>query len=219
MKKVIFCFIAATLLPFLHGSAQSNISFGPTAGANLSKVSNLEGTYFLPGFNAGLFLIWAPGEHIGVGGEARYSQEGVKTESGDEGSDFYTESTVHMNYIRVPLRLTYFFGSYTAKVRPKLFIGPTLGFLASAHTESDVTAAGVTTSSDVDSKDDLHGFDLGVHAGAGINFRISEKGVWLNFDALYTQGLTDVTENDDATNLNQNISVNIGLAFPMGYSK
>jgi outer membrane protein W len=98
------------------------------------------------------------------------------------------------------LRLIYFFGEYGDSFRPKIFAGPTMGLLLSSKSQ------------DIDVKSTTNDFDLGVHAGVGLNIKIWEK-IWLNTDITYTQGLSDVTvnETDKIKNHNGNVGLNAGI--------
>ena len=105
----------------------------------------------------------------------------------------------------IPIRIIYFWGEFGDPVRPKVFVGPTLGFLMAAETGS------------IDIKDQYNGFDFGLHGGLGANFQLGERS-WLNTDITYTQGLTDITKSDfsEDVNRNGNIRLNVGLLFGLG---
>ncbi len=222
MNKIPLLVVCLVLRSII--SAQSNISMGVSVGGNFSTITDSsDNNLYKPGFNGGLFLIYGPTENWGIGAELKYSMEGTKYESILDANN-YTKSTTTLNYLRLPIRITYFFGSFEDNIRPKLFIGPTLGFLLGGDIETevsytDVFGNNIISNSTIDAKDDIigiNGFDLGIHGGAGVNIRLTEGGMWLNVDALYTMGLTDVYENDNIEGKNRNISLNLGLAFPFG---
>jgi outer membrane protein W len=117
-----------------------------------------------------------------------------------------------MNYLRIPLKFQYFFGDLGDNVRPKLFIGPSFAFLMGGKTE--VRSGEVTTT--IDSKDTFENFDVGLHIGAGFNYRLAER-TWLNFDVAYTHGLLDVAGSKSGSDAqNRLVNVNLGVAFGFG---
>jgi outer membrane protein W len=112
------------------------------------------------------------------------------------------ESAINLTYLRIPLKGYLFFRKNGDRFRPKVFIGPSFGFLV----DSDAKFNDV----EVDIKDVYNKFDLGLLAGLGFNARISE-GTWFNFDAGYTYGLLDVADN--ANGGNRNIGLSAGVLF------
>jgi hypothetical protein len=184
-------------------NAQSYFSMGPSVGFQHSWISfdHPESTsnVFHPGFNAGVSMVYSTESHFGLGADLKYSQEGVTVQT--DVLNVKTETDLNTSYIRAPFRLIYFFGDYGNAIRPKLFAGPTVAFLVSAKSEA------------VDVKESTNSFDAGVHGGVGLNVRLMPN-IWLNTDITYTQGLSDVTENDvDDKNHNGNIGINAGVLF------
>lgn len=183
--------------------AQHYFSMGPSVGIQHSWISfdhpESTSTTIHPGFNAGVSMVYSTESHFGLGADVKYSQEGVSLQT-----DILNVKTVtdwNTGYIRVPFRLIYFFGNYGNAIRPKLFAGPTVGFLISSKSE------------DVDLMESTNSFDAGVHGGVGLNIRLLPN-IWLNTDLTYTQGLSDVTKSDvDDKNHNGNIGLNAGVLF------
>lgn len=179
-------------------------SIGPSVGFQHSWISSelpdSASHTIHPGFNAGLSLVYSNESHFGLGADLKYSMEGTSIKT--EFLNVQTVTDWNTTYIRLPLRLIYFFGEYGNAIRPKIFLGPTLGALLSSKSE------------DVDVKDLTNSFDVGVHGGLGLNIRLLER-IWLNTDVTYTQGLSDVTQSDldNTKNHNGNIAVNAGLLF------
>jgi hypothetical protein len=196
MKKIILTtsFLLTGLVAFSQTGQtelkKAAFSIGPTIGVAhsfmfpfITQGINLVGNY-------GVTAIYAP-SNWGVGLDVRYSMEGSKTHT--------PEGTRHtdIDYIRVPIKAIYFMGAYDNSFRPKITLGPSLGFLAR---ESDT----------FDGK--ANGFDAGINASIGFNNRLS-SGIWLNVDLNYYQGLMDVMKDTGATEMNGNIGLNLGLAF------
>jgi len=215
MKKIIFSIAGLIVLSLTTVSVRAQyVSIGPSAGVGLSWISLDESGFDQQShvlWNAGATFVYSTESHFGFGADLKFSQEGYKISY--QVSEVTYESNVNMNYLRLPLRFIYFFGDYGNAIRPKIFIGPTPGILLSAKSNTDPGAS-------VDAKNTFNSFDLGIHAGAGINFRLAER-VWLNTDVTYYHGLLDATDDDvngDENNFNRNLGLNVGLAFGFGPS-
>lgn len=193
----------AFLAAIINVQAQ-NFSIGPSVGFQhswiSSELSDSSSHTIHPGFNVGLSLVYSDESHFGLGADLKYSMEGTSIKT--DVLNVQTVTDWNTTYIRLPLRVIYFFGQYGNSIRPKIFAGPTLGALLSSKSE------------DVDVKDLTNSFDVGVHGGVGLNIRLLQK-IWLNTDVTYTQGLSDVTQSDfdDTKNHNGNLAVNAGLLF------
>ncbi|MBC8045401.1 MAG: PorT family protein [Fimbriimonadaceae bacterium] len=206
MRTIKKLFIIFLLLTSLQGVAQ-NISIGPAVSFGSSWVSfdqtDSINSQFHPAFSGGVFIIYSPSSTWGFGADLLYSREGATVEQTILGSKFISE--VNFDYIRIPLKAIYFFNEYGDPVRPKIFIGPQIGFLLAAKFE------------DVDVMDAYNPFDAGIVAGAGANMRLAEA-IWLNVDVHYYQGLVDISDNTftDERNLNSNAAITVGVAFGLG---
>lgn len=199
MKKLMLMtgFILAGIAGFSQTSTDlpgkpSRFSIGPSVGFGHSYMLPYRTAGFYPSWSAGITAIYGPLEWWGVGGDIRYSVEGTKTKMGESG-----ERETQLQYIRVPLKAMVFFGNYEDDFRPKLTLGPSFGFLVGESDTYDAKA---------------NSFDAGINASAGFNYRV-RTGMWLNVDANYYQGLTDVRQHSGQRELNGNIGLNLGLAF------
>jgi len=199
MKKFLLALIISGSVCFT-ASAQSKFSLGPNAGVGGSWISNSTNSKTKLAGNAGLALVYSAAEHFGIGLDAKYSFEGGISESTD------AKTTVDLNYFRLPLKAIYFFNDYGDKVRPKVYVGPSFGFLTGGKTEIVVGNASTT----VDSKDYYKSFDFGVTAGAGVNVRLV-KNTWFNADLSYLHGISEIIKDSDAHN--RNLQVNVGVNF------
>lgn len=202
MKFIIT--ITFALLAFITGANAQNISIGPSVGLQHSWISGdlPDSTMhtFHGGFNIGASFVYSTESHLGLGADLKYSMEGTSIQT--ESNNVKTVTDWNTSYIRLPFRLIYFFGEYGHAIRPKIFLGPTIGVLLASKSEG------------TDVKDLTNSFDAGVHGGLGLNIRLIEK-LWLNTDVTYYQGLSDVTQSefDDTKNHNGNLSLNAGLLF------
>lgn len=186
---VILFFVAMSTMMF----AQEN-SIGPTIGYNHAWVSG-DNVKAKPGFNVGLIYNNSFLEHWGAGLSLLYSAEGAKAEVSD--------ISTNLTYIRLPLRLQYFFGDFGQAFRPKIYVGPSLAFLVGAKLDQN--------GNNIDVKDGYEKFDLGLLAGLGFNYRLKDQ-TWLNFDLGYTHGLLDISTGSNEPK-NRLINANVGVAF------
>lgn len=187
----------------LVANAQSKFSLGPNAGVGSSWIDNTPNRKSKLAGNVGLSLVYSAAEHFGLGLDAKYSFEGGK----------YTGAsaqpvTVNLNYVRIPLKAFYFFSSYGKRVRPKIYAGPSFGFLVGGKRTIERNIGSLTENS----KDFYKSFDFGLTAGAGLNFRLV-KNTWFNADINYLHGITDIRPSNREHNrsLGVNLGVNFGL--------
>lgn len=207
MKKLFL--ISAVCGSLLAGSqavtAQDNLSLGVTGNFGHTWMKDDVSNEFKPALGIGMRLVYSANAHIGIGGDIKFSAEGAKREAGA------VDINTNLNYIRLNPQFLYFFGDYGQAVRPKIFVGPSLGFLVGGKIKS--TADNVTVKAD--SKDYYKSFDLGALVGAGVNYRIS-PGMWLNIELGYTHGLLDQTKSDANTAYNRNLSAGVGITWGIG---
>jgi outer membrane protein W len=214
MKKAFLSMMVLAALTATKTNAQvkDNLSLGPIGGFGHSWISGdlATGTErkFEPSLNVGGRLVYSATPKIGFGLDAAFRTEGGKVESAA------TETRTNLNYIRLDPKILYFFGEYGQKLRPKIGVGPSFGFLVGGKTETKTDANTVK----FDSKDFYKGFDFGLSALLGFNYRLKSK-TWLNVDASYNHGLTNVAKNNigDA-NQNRSLFLNVGVTFGIGHA-
>lgn len=201
MKKVLMVLVISSCVSFVAG-AQSKFSLGPSAGVGSSWLDNTSNRKSKAAGNAGLSLVYSAAEHFGIGVDAKYSFEGGKYSLNNE------TTTANLNYVRVPLKFMYFFNNYGNRIRPKVFAGPSFGFLAGGTTKIETPVL----TRELKSKDYYKSFDLGLTAGAGLNIRMV-KNTWFNADVTYLHGLTDIrpTSKQHNRGIGANVGVNFGL--------
>lgn len=233
LRKFLLTTAACAAFAFT-GNAQQYFSIGPVISFGHSAITNGDlkdsdpdaqlSSKFNPSFSAGIGLIYAKHAHWGFGGEVLYSQEGFKKNfvynfpGSTTALDFDATSTI--GYIRVPLRVYYFFGQYQQKVRPKVYLGPSFGFKIAEKNElegnNEATKELLKHNSTPLSDNEINGFDAGLQAGAGVNITLS-KAIWLNVDANYYQGFLDVLKDESTgTNWNQHLRLQVGVLFGLG---
>lgn len=201
MKKALSAFILSIGFSLIAG-AQSKFSLGPNVGVGASWLDNTPNRDTKLSGNVGLSLVYSAAEHFGIGLDAKYSAEGGKYSVNNE------KTTVDLNYFRMPLKFIYFFNNYGNRVRPKLYAGPSFGFLVGGKTKIESPAQTIS----INSKDYYKSSDVGLTAGAGLNYRLT-KNTWFNADVNYLHGLTDIrpTSNQHNRGVGVNVGVNFGL--------
>jgi hypothetical protein len=211
MKKII---AGVALLTVGKLSTAQNVSIGPVVGVSHAWITSTENTTFKPSVNIGGTLVYSFQPHWGIGGDIRASFfEGVKTKV--ESGNTTQTTTLNATYLRIPIKAYHFFGQYGDRVRPKIYIGPEVGFFLGGKTKVK-TEGGVGGGTEIkgDSKDAFKSFDFGFVAGGGFNYRL-KKNVWLNVDLVYNNGLIDISEAE-SWNANRNLGLSAGVTFPLG---
>lgn len=194
-QSVMLCLLI--VLAFLQSAgAQEKFSMGPRVGVNFASVGgdNVLDAEANTRLVLGLTSTYSINEKAGIGIDLLYSGEG--SERGDE------LENLAMNYLRIPIMFQYFFRDIEDDFRPKIYAGVAPGFLLTAEVgEQDV-------------KDSYNSFDLGGTAGLGFHYRLSPRGVWLNTDLRYMRGLSNLLDNNGATELfNKQWQASVGVAF------
>lgn len=200
--------VAAVLFFCISSLQAQTISLGPTAGFGHSylkiKDSDLDSKFF-PAYNFGAKLVYSIKTHWGISADLRFSGEGGKLTT-KASSSF--ERKYRADYIRIPFQGIYFFGKLGDAVRPKIALGPSLGFLIGGKTTESIDDMSIT----LKTKDVLEGFDFGVNASFGANFRLKGD-KWINADITWYHGITNISGS--VSNIkNRNIGFNIGLLLP-----
>ncbi len=200
---------------FLAGATVNaqNLSLGPTAGFGHSW-SNVDigsaDRLFHPSYNVGAKLVYSFVSNWGISADLKFSSEGTSI-----GENMDNSIRVRSNYIRIPLQGIYFFGQYGNAVRPKVALGPSLGFLAGGQITAYDDGEKI---GDSKTKDYIKTFDIGLQASAGANFRLAPT-VWLNTDIGYYHGFLDAYKGSSNDFKNRNIGVNVGVTFGIGTIK
>lgn len=206
MKKLVLSAILCTGLLVISekAQAQSTFSLGPVVGFGHSGISNAssDNAVFKPSVQAGLTMIFSNQSNLGFGADILYSLEGAKREAGGNTFDY------SLSYLRIPLRVSYFFSDPNSSFRPKVSVGPSFGFLMGAKSEIKNDLGSFSSSN----KDGLNSVDIGLNVAVGFNYALATK-MWLNAELGYTQGFVDVIDAGSDSNLNNNLGLKVGLAF------
>jgi Outer membrane protein beta-barrel domain len=209
MKKTFL--LSAILLCLLHFTNAQNLSIGPSGGAGNSWLDvggdQNSSNRFHPFFSKGGKLVYSFESNWGVSAGLVFSSEG-----GTKSNDFFRTS-YRADYIRMPMQGIYFFGKLGDRVRPKIFLGPTIGVFVGGKTRVEDKESNIESVSSSDNV--FSSLDAGINTGGGINFRIA-KNIWLDTDVTYYHGLIDVFENANGPDVrNRSLSFNLGVTFPL----
>lgn len=186
----------------IHSMAQENVSIGPIVGVSVANLrGDIANNDWKTGATIGGFYNYSSESGFGFSGQLLYTQLGAQINN--------KTNDIRLNYVQVPLLLTYFLGRRGEAFRPKLFVGPNVNFLAAAKDRNGSSINGESNNST------YRPVDVGITAGLGFNYRLQNK-VWLNADVRYGAGLVDITRSDANSQYNQNIGVNLGVSFPFG---
>jgi hypothetical protein len=219
MKKILVLLLLAGITQ-VNAQSDAEWKFGPRVGVNIANFSDVDDSKARTGLVAGGYLVYSFHEHFGISLDLLYSMEGAKYKSTfvTPGITIRAENTTTLSYLRAPLLLNIFFGELGNPIRPKLMVGPDLGFLMSVKEESESTTEqnGQTTvtSTSSTSKDGYNTTDFGAVAGAGVNIRLADR-LWLDTDIRYYIGATEVFENStgDVKPKNQHLQLSVGIGI------
>lgn len=105
------------------------------------------------------------------------------------------------------------------RVSGHLLAGPALGLQLSCELALHVRGLNepaFDVNSDCEENDlDFRGFDVGLAGGAGIDIGLTDS-IDARLGLLYTLGLSDISEDDGEATKNRTLTVQTGLAFPIG---
>ncbi len=213
MKKGLL--VAGLVLSTLAVFAQDrqNTSLGINAGFGHAWIKNYGDNKYMPAGNVGLSFIYSTKSSFGFGVDLKYSIEGSKTEGTT--ADVMVTNTSKLDYLRLPFKAMYFFGTPGTRVRPKISVGPSFGYLIGGEREIKMIAGGNTTANSVDAKELYDRFDIGLHAAAGINYRLV-KNTWFMADLNYYNGFRNINKLGGPKFNNNNIGLNVGVNWGLG---
>lgn len=191
----------------IKAQVKQNLSFGPVAGFGHSWITNVDALKLNPSFNGGARIVYSASPNLGIGLDGTFRTEGFK-------SEIASRKTIHrLNYINLDPKLYYFFGKRGQHFRPKIGVGPTFGFLVGGKAKVESPSFPVN----LKSKDIYKGASLGIAGTLGFNYRI-KSGTWLNVDAVYNNGVSDLTKGSGDPK-SRSIFLNVGVTFGIGNYK
>lgn len=215
--KIKLANVPALLISFIillalgpQAMAQYTVAIGPKIGLGGSWISGKDAPSNQDVKVApvvGGFLTYSSANILGFTIEAQYNQKGARFNNVANNTDY----AQRLHYVEIPALVRFFFGSDGAKVRPNLFIGPSFNFLVKA-TQIAMNSDNSATRANTDS---FKNFELGAHAGGGLNIRMTDN-QWLDLNLRYMQGLTNINDVKTVPGRDDSI-MNSGLLFSVGY--
>ena len=192
--------LLALTLP-LTMKAQTKVwSIGPEAGVSISKYGNDASTSeFKPGAVTGLFVTYSIINTFGITTKFLYNERGALL-------DDNTRQT--LQYIEIPV-IGRFFLNREGNVRPNIYFGPSVAFLAGAKNKVGSNVEQIDSY-----KNSFNNVDFGLTGGLGCNFRI-HKETYLVLDARYTHGISDISMDNRDVN-NKSFALSAGVQFGIG---
>jgi outer membrane protein W len=163
---------------------------------------------FHPTVQFGRTAIYNFSDNVGIGLGTFFSTEGGTFKI--QNNTAARKAEQRMNYIRIPLGAMFTFGDPANKVRPRLGVGGSVGFLVGGKTyviSKDDVFAGAKTIKTMSTK-----VDAGATGSLGLSVRVAD-GFLINHDINYYHGLV---ENKYESNLPSFTHRSIGLS--MGFT-
>lgn len=177
-----------------HSRSTRNDHFGLKGGMNISNMSadpqELEDGDSLKSFAFGAWYGLPLNRRFTFQPEAFYSVKGDA-----ETVDGFTSST-KVSYLDVPVLAKMGF-MHGGSVQPSLFVGPSVALNLSAKSKFEGEGSDI----EVDVKDQMNTFDVGLVVGGGVDIPVGRRNFGL--ELRYSKGLTNAAGDDangDATN-------------------
>jgi hypothetical protein len=175
MKKIV---VMAALACCVVSFTQAQLTPGIKGGLNITDVSNFNGDNRISG-HVGVFLHHTINSRWCIQPELLYSGQGQKYMTGEG------ERTLALSYIQVPVMVQYY------PVKQLYFeAGPQIAFLTSAKSKGN--------GNDTEVDGNYNKADFGLNLGVGIAATRQ-----LGFYGRYHAGLTDISKNNNVTNMNR----------------
>jgi hypothetical protein len=199
--RVLTMVMATLAFALPRAAAAQGLTYGAKAGVTLATVSEDaeadSGWGYRVGLAAGGYVALPLGSRLAIQAEGLFNQKGARADVDD------LVTTLKLDYVEVPVLVKYAVTHGGAR-SIHVFGGPSIAF----KVRSRATASFGDTTIDTDEDENIENVDLGVAAGAGVDF-----GKW-SIDGRYTFGLSNLVKSDDEAELRSRaISVLVGVRF------
>ena len=184
------------------------------------------------GFMGGGYVTAHVTPKFGIRLEALYASKGTKGDnSGSIGVydatnvfqgnfDVSGTNTITINYFELPLlAVMYFPSSPTGSF--EVFAGPSFAFKTSAKSKAELTLSGFGSSQTGTDTQDISNqvADTDVGGVLGVGYSHKTSNAILSVDLRWTQGFSKVDDSGGQDWKNQNLSLMVGVGFPIGGTK
>lgn len=199
MKKLLLSLIAG--IAFLGSvKAQSEFTFGPKVGLNVSNITHSHGDN-KASIHAGMFAEARFTDWLGVQAEILYSRQGWRDKVDIDG-DKDVKAKYRVNYLNIPILARFYVWDGLS-----VDLGPQLGIALNA--KEKYKHGGSTV------KDKIHNLNtLEVSFAMGLSYEFN-RGLILS--ARYNLGLSNVFDKDDFGADNKNHVFQLGLAYRLNW--
>lgn len=204
MKKIFL--LCSILLGSTCYAQNTGLGFTGASGVSWISGTGLK-TSPAPSLNIGATLVFLTDAQLGFSADVVFSNEGVNYTKDYFGTT--TNTRFNSEYIRVPLRVTYFFNKYHSRIRPSIAVGPSLGFLTGGKIMTDHPNGQVQRQY---VNDVLKPFDVGVQGALGLSFNLGQD-LWFNTYISYYQGLLKQNKEGDENMKNGHLLLNASVTF------
>lgn len=176
------------VLLIAHCLNAQHVNFGLKVGLNVFNIQNDNSTTYDPkaGLNAGLIGHIHLSRHFALQPELIYSQKGAKFTVAN------VDRRLKLNYLNIPILFQFMFNNGF-----RIQAGPEIGILLQAKQK--------TGNTNLDVKDDLKLFDLGLAAGVSYVHPPTGFGI----DLRYVKGLVNINSEGTETSKNQGFQVGV----------
>lgn len=195
MKKILLLFVALGLISV--GKAQSDFSFGPKAGLNLTNISNSDGNN-KASIHLGAFAQARFTDLVGMQVELLYSRQGYADKYKVEGKNIKLKGRV--NYLNIPV-----LAKLNVYKNLSVDLGPQLGFALNA--KAKLKSGGTVVKEKIH---DLNTFDLSFAMGVAY-----ELDMGLIVSARYNLGITNVFDKDVVGSNNKNRVFQLSVGYKL----
>lgn len=197
MKKVFVLFLLVVCCLNNITAQRTGLKAGVTlASAQYTVKSTSISTSNLAGFHGGLMIELPVSNSVFINTGLFYSQKGMKM------SILGVEGKVSIDYLEIPLSLTYKYDLIVAKLFVQL--GPYIGLGLSGRVDAGQQVQKIEFGSD---NDELKRTDFGINVGGDIEIKFIQLGV------NYGLGLVDLENDPEAIMMNGVLSLSTGILF------
>lgn len=172
---------------------------------------------FVFGLQFGGVFEYGINDQFSIQPELLYIKKGVSNEF--LGFDGDGQTDLIFNYIELPILVKYKYGA-TENLNLYFTGGPTVGFLESGRSETDLFVGGDRIEENVDLEfgddDSFRRFEIGISIGIGAYIPLGVGNLF--GEARFATGITDLNDNDlsDASTSNIGLGLSIGYLYPLG---
>ena len=194
---------AQTTLVIRGGLSRATMSGVPTYGLPESALKARTG------LSLGASATIPVQENFGLRLDCGYVQKGYRAElQGAEGN-------LYIDYIELSGLGSVNLAPSGSSATANLHVGPSFAFKTGCEASATVSLGGETSNVSELCGEYVKGIDLGITGGIGAEIAVSEQ-MTLAVDLRYTLGLMSIDESGEEDVKNRNLTLQVGVGFPIG---